>query len=66
MRVGNAQCFSDEIDIQENVTFRKKGRWVAKLVAILLATAGLGGGFESRHLSKIQNRDISKGVAKTL
>jgi hypothetical protein len=42
------------------------GRWVAKLVAHLLASAALAG-FESRHLSKIPNgRHISKGMTNTL
>ncbi len=33
----------------------KLERWMAKLVAHLLATAALCMGFESRHLSKVQN-----------
>jgi hypothetical protein len=41
------------------------GRWVAKLVARLLATAALYR-FEFRHLSKYEMGDISKVVTNTL
>jgi hypothetical protein len=40
-----------------------KGRWVAKLVRQLARQLS---GFESRHLSKIQNVRHKQGVANTL
>jgi hypothetical protein len=42
---------------------RWRGRWVAKVVALLIAMAAL---WVLGHLSTIQNGNTSKGVANTL
>ncbi len=51
--------------IQMTTNINKEGRWVAKLVAHLLATEKLSTGFESKHRPKYEMGDISKGVAKS-